>query len=74
MLCITGYNLTGLLWKFTRRGHFYPKNKSEEVTGKNLRDCRQISFVTLNGFCPLSKKKPTPPVLNRKNQYGVPTK
>ena len=25
-----------------------------------LRDCRQITFVTLNGFCPLSKKNPTP--------------
>ena len=22
-----------------------------------LRDCRQITFVMLNGFCPLSKKK-----------------
>ena len=25
-----------------------------------LRDCRQINFVMLNGFCPLSKKSPTP--------------
>ena len=25
-----------------------------------LRDCRQISFVTLNEFCPLNKKNPPP--------------
>ena len=25
-----------------------------------LRDCRQITFVKLNGFCLLSKKNPTP--------------
>ena len=25
-----------------------------------LRDCRQITFVKLNGFCPLSKPPPSP--------------
>ena len=25
-----------------------------------LRDCRQITFVMLNGFCPLSKPPPSP--------------
>ena len=28
-----------------------------------LRDCRQITFVLLNGFCPLSKKKTHSPLL-----------
>ena len=28
-----------------------------------LRDCRQITFVTLDEFCPLSKKKKTTPLL-----------
>ena len=32
-----------------------------------LMDCRQITFVTLNGFCLLSKKT-HPRVLNRQNQ------
>ena len=32
-----------------------------------LRDCRQITFVMFNGFCPLSKKAP-PPVLNGQYQ------
>ena len=27
-----------------------------------IRDCRQITFVTLNGFCPLSKKTPPAPL------------
>ena len=27
---------------------------------KFVRDCQQITFVTLIGFCPLSKKAPTP--------------
>ena len=35
---------------------------------KKVRDCQQITFVTLNGFCPLSKKNPTPPVLNGQYQ------
>ena len=34
-----------------------------------IRDCRQITFVMLNGFYSLSKKKkPTPLVLNRQYQ------
>ena len=33
-----------------------------------LRDCWQITFVTLNEFCPLSKRNPLPPVLNGKYQ------
>ena len=33
-----------------------------------LRDCRQITFVTLYRFCPLSKKNPTPSVFNRQYQ------
>ena len=37
-----------------------------------LRDCRQIAFVVFNRFCPLSKKKPTPPALNGK--YRIPSK
>ena len=39
-----------------------------------LRDCLQITFVTLNGLCPLSKKNPhpfpPPPVLNGQYQNG----
>ena len=35
----------------------------------SLRDCQQITFVTLNRFCSLSKTLP-PPVLNRKYQDG----
>ena len=35
-----------------------------------LKDCRQITFVTLNRFCPLSKKNPTPSVFNRQYQDG----
>ena len=33
-----------------------------------IRDCRQITFVMLNGFCSLSKKKTHPLVLNRQYQ------
>ena len=33
-----------------------------------LRDCQQITFVTLDGFRPLSKPPPTPPVLNGQYQ------
>ena len=37
-----------------------------------LHYCRQITFVTLNGFCPLSNPTPhpTPPVLNGQNEDG----
>ena len=35
-----------------------------------FRGCQQITFVMLNGFCPLSKKNPTPPVLNGQYQDG----
>ena len=37
-----------------------------------LRDCRQTTFVTLNGFCLFNKKKTPPPlyVLNGQYQYG----
>ena len=35
-----------------------------------LRDCRQITFITLNGFCPLSKTPPTPPALHGQYQNG----
>ena len=35
----------------------------------SLRDCWQITFITLNRFCPLSKKS-FPPVLNEQNQDG----
>ena len=40
----------------------------------SVRDCWQITFVTLNGFCLL--KNPHPPVLNRQYQdwYNIPTK
>ena len=31
-------------------------------------DCRQITFVTLNRFCQLSKPPPPLPDLNRQNQ------
>ena len=37
---------------------------------RKLRDCRQITFITLNGFCLLSEKNPTPPVLNGQYQNG----
>ena len=40
------------------------------VTIFKLRDCRQITFVTLNGFCQLNK---SPPVLNRQNLDGCNT-
>ena len=33
-----------------------------------LKDHRQITFVTLNGFCPLSIKPPSHHVLNRHDQ------
>ena len=37
-----------------------------------LRDCRQITFVTLNGFCLLSKTPTRPPhVLNGQNQMKI---
>ena len=41
----------------------------------NLKDCRQITFVTLNEFCPLNKqtKKNQPSVLNRQDQDGYNT-
>ena len=35
-------------------------NQKKHLEAKGLRDCRQITFVTLNGFCPLSKN-PEPP-------------
>ena len=35
-----------------------------------VKDCRQITFATLNRFCPLSKKNPTPHVLNGQYQDG----
>ena len=34
-----------------------------------FRDCQQITFTTLNRFCPLSKNPP-PPVLNGQNHDG----
>ena len=34
-----------------------------------FRDCRQITFITLNRFCPLSKKN-HPPLLNGQYQDG----
>ena len=34
-----------------------------------LRDCQQITFITLDGFCPLSKKK-HPTVPNGQYQVG----
>ena len=37
-----------------------------------MMDCRQITFVTLNGFSQLSKKlSALPPILNRKYQDGL---
>ena len=40
--------------------------------GRLFRDCQQITFVTLNGFCPLSNPphSTAPPVLNLQNQDG----
>ena len=35
-----------------------------------LRDCRQITFVTLDEFCPLSKKKNHPTAPNGQYQDG----
>ena len=32
-----------------------------------FRDCRQITSVTLNRFCPLSKSPPIPCILNEQN-------
>ena len=59
--------------------HFYKRylqNLKHNVKRKifHLRDCRQITFVTLNGFCPLSNPPPPPPhpptpVLN--GQYQI---
>ena len=41
----------------------------------HLRDRRQITFVMLNGFCPLSKNPHSPPVLNGQCRTdGKPTK
>ena len=34
-----------------------------------LRDCQQITSVTLNGFCPFKQKNPTP-VPNERYQDG----
>ena len=35
-----------------------------------LRDCQQITFVTLNRFCLLSNKKTHPSICNRQDQDG----
>ena len=41
-------------------------NKDINIDMKNLtKDCQQITFVTLNRFCPLSKS--LPPALNGQN-------
>ena len=41
-------------------------NKDINIDMKNLtKDCQQITFVTLNRFCPLSKSHP--PALNGQN-------
>ena len=37
---------------------------------KFVRDCRQITFVTLNRFYPLSKKTLTPSALNGQYEDG----
>ena len=47
-----GVTLIDLLCKFTSKGHFYPKNKFQEVTEKNMnvlhiQECRDI-IVSLN--------------------------
>ena len=40
-----------------------------------LKDCRQITFVTLNGFCPLSKSPSTPLLLTDNIKMDrIPTK
>ena len=36
----------------------------------DIRDCRQTTFVMLNGFCPLSENPPTTRVLNGQYQNG----
>ena len=40
------------------------KNFILDLWRQYIRNCQQITFVTLNRFCPLSKKNPTHPVLN----------
>ena len=44
-------------------------------TLNEVRDCQQITFVTLNGFCPLNKKDPSPLFLTDNiKTNGIPTK
>ena len=50
------------------------KLRLRQKNGFLIRDSQQITFITLNRFCPLSKKTPTPSVLNRQYQVGWNTK
>ena len=43
-----------------------------EIEKNDIRDCQQIPFITLNGFCQLSN--PPPAILNRQYQVGWNTK
>ena len=55
--------------------HKTSRTSSERLMYVQFRDRRQITFVTLNGFCPLSKNPSTPPVLNGQCRTdGKPTK
>ena len=44
------------------------------LSSANVKDCQQITFVTLIRFCLLSKERPTPLVVNEQHQDGRNTK